>query len=387
MKIALYLNRFPAYGGIEVVTATLANRFALDGHTVFILSHLQGQASGLLTSIADCVRHVLMPDSRYTGKTNKRFLSDFLKENMIDVFIFQDDYSRLEMNFPAEKGRTKIIVVEHNAPFCGMSRWVRYPDTIIGKLKLVRHVAKYYVQLWQDRVRRRRLYEYTDAYVLLSHRFDGEFRAMTDLYDTRKLFSIPNPCVFESFEGGFEKKEKVVVFAGTLSSNKGLLRLLDAWSMIEEGFPDWKLVVLGDGECRMEAEQLIAERSLGNVRLMGYQPNPGEYFAQAEIFAFPSGREGWGLVLVEAMLHGCVPVAFDSYAALRDIVTDGEDGLIAPAFDIKAYSRKLQLLMSDSALREKMSDKARASARRFDVQKVIAKWYNLFDQLTKGDSV
>lgn len=57
--------------------------------------------------------------------------------------------------------------------------------------------------------------------------------------------------------------------------------------------------------------------------------------------------EGFGLVLVEAMQHGCVPIAFDSYPAVRDIISHGENGILIPPFQEEDYSNAIMALTNN----------------------------------------
>lgn len=61
------------------------------------------------------------------------------------------------------------------------------------------------------------------------------------------------------------------------------------------------------------------------------------------------------MVLTEAMTFGVVPVAFNSYAAITDIIDDGKNGLLIPPFSHRAFARKLGALMKDEELRMEMS--------------------------------
>jgi glycosyltransferase involved in cell wall biosynthesis len=87
---------------------------------------------------------------------------------------------------------------------------------------------------------------------------------------------------------------------------------------------------------------------------------------------------------VEAMSNGCVPVAFDSYGAVHDIIVDGVNGLIVPAFDIDGYAAALRKLMNNADLFAKMQSAALCTPDKFAVEKVAAKWEALFTELERG---
>jgi glycosyltransferase involved in cell wall biosynthesis len=229
-------------------------------------------------------------------------------------------------------------------------------------------------------VRRKFLYDFADRYVLLSDRFFGEFRVMAGLGESHKLRSIPNPMAVQLQMAECPKKNEVV-FCATLTNLKGCDMLLEAWAKIADVEKDWHLTIVGDGPQRGELESFAKERNLPRIEFVGYQSDPSPYFARAKILAFPSRREGWGLVLVEAMANGCVPVAFDSYGAVHDIIGDGVNGFIVPAFDIDGYAAALRKLMDDADMFATMQSAALCVPDRFAVEKVAAKWEVLFAEL------
>ena len=87
------------------------------------------------------------------------------------------------------------------------------------------------------------------------------------------------------------------------------------------------------------------------------------------------------MVLVEAQSYGCVPVAYESFASLKDIITDGENGITVPPFDEHEYIERLDKLMDDTALREQMGESARKSVSRFYASDIADLWLNEFEKL------
>src|SRR4029077_14942191 len=102
-----------------------------------------------------------------------------------------------------------------------------------------------------------------------------------------------------------------VLFAGRLSAEKGILELVEA----ARGLP---LVVAGDGPLR--------DRVPGALRFVPHDELLRLY-ARAAVVACPSLREGYGVVCAEAMAHGR-PVVASSVGGLRDLVVDGETGVL-----------------------------------------------------------
>ena len=94
-----------------------------------------------------------------------------------------------------------------------------------------------------------------------------------------------------------------------------------------------------------------------------------------------SQSEGWGLTLTEAQQNGCVPLAFDTYASLHEIITDGYNGYIIPKDDLKGYVEQLKEIMRDDSLRKQLALTAINSSHRFEQNRIIEQWYNLLQNV------
>ena len=93
-----------------------------------------------------------------------------------------------------------------------------------------------------------------------------------------------------------------------------------------------------------------------------------------------SSFEGWPLTLIEAQQCGCVPLAFDSFASLKDIITSEDNGFIIPNNDIPAYIQQIKRLMTDDKLRKSMAANANECRKRFTIDTIIKEWINLMEE-------
>jgi glycosyltransferase involved in cell wall biosynthesis len=137
-----------------------------------------------------------------------------------------------------------------------------------------------------------------------------------------------------------------VLFAGRLSPEKGILELLEA----AEGLP---LVVVGDGPLRERVPQALGMLPHDEL-LVKYE--------RASIVACPSRREGFGVVCAEAMAHGR-PVIAGAVGGLRDLVVDGETGVLIEPGDVGALRAAIVRLLDDPARRLRMGLAARERVR------------------------
>jgi glycosyltransferase involved in cell wall biosynthesis len=147
-------------------------------------------------------------------------------------------------------------------------------------------------------------------------------------------------------EVGEEANPPEVLYAGRLSAEKGVLELVEA----ARGM---KLVIAGDGPLRGRVPEAL-----------GFVPHEElqRLYARAAVVACPSRREGFGVACLEAMAHGR-PVVATNVGGLRDLVVDGETGLLVSPRDPQALRAALKRLLADSELRHRLGMAGRDRAR------------------------
>jgi glycogen synthase len=157
---------------------------------------------------------------------------------------------------------------------------------------------------------------------------------------------VPNGVELPA-EVGEEAQPPEILFAGRLAPEKGVLELVEA----ARGHP---LVVAGDGPLRDRVPHAL-----------GWLPPErlAELYSRAAVVACPSHREGFGVACAEAMGHARAVVA-SGVGGLRDLVVDGETGVLVPPRDVPALRAALERLLADSELRRRLGAKARERVGR-----------------------
>ena len=129
---------------------------------------------------------------------------------------------------------------------------------------------------------------------------------------------------------------------------------------------------------KMQAEKLGIAQS---VNMPGAVRDVTPYVEQSSILCLTSEYEGFGIVLIEAMLKGLPVIAFE-YVGVHDIIEDGVDGYIIPFGDVEAYADKLRSLMSSREERLRLREAAFRSVTKFNRERVMRRWTGLFETLT-----
>ena len=104
----------------------------------------------------------------------------------------------------------------------------------------------------------------------------------------------------------------------------------------------------------------------------------------SDLYVLSSRWEGFGMVLIEAMTSGVPPVSFACPCGPKDIIKDGEDGLLVENGNIEQLAEKICYLIENEDVRKEMGRKARINVERFKIENIAKQWDNLFHELIKN---
>ena len=149
--------------------------------------------------------------------------------------------------------------------------------------------------------------------------------------------------------------------------------------------PDWKALIIGDGCDRKYLENYAREKNVTNLEFTGYVSNVSDLYAQARIVCTTSILEGWGMTLTEGMSYGCIPCADGSYGSVYDIIDDGINGMITTPFSPGNMAERIQEVIDNKDLAEKLSKGAIKKVQDFSADKIAQKWIDLFNELINAD--
>lgn len=384
----LFINDIPFnpnYGGIERVTDSIVRILVSRGYNIY---YLCGKVCDKRMLDYDFpVTVVTMPDDGlFSSKKNQEFYVSFIKNKKIDIVVNQRG---LESDFNAsllDLSEVKFISVVHSTPMAYMYAAIYSCLLPSNSVKdRIKNFIKFALQpiYRQQKIRvhkrwQKRHYEElvckSDAVVLLSEQYKRDFVFCKANVDFEKIVAIPNPNSFPKQKVDFNIKKNIILFSGRLSPEKNPMALLMAWKMVYNQLPAWELWFVGDGDQYNNMSEYITKNNLERVTLCGRRSNMIDYYHQAKIVCLTSYYEGWGMALTEGMQCGCVPVAFNSYAAASDIIDDGVNGILVTPFKIKELSGALYKLANDNVLLKQYAKAAYEKTSQFDITVVADKW-------------
>ena len=189
---------------------------------------------------------------------------------------------------------------------------------------------------------------------------------------TEKVFSLPDI-----------PKEKRIISVGRLHSQKNQKMMIEAFARVSEDFPEWKLVIYGEGPERESLEKMIKDiksKIQDKVFLPGRSENVIEELNKSEIFAFSSDYEGMSNAVVEAFCVG-LPIITTKVSGTEDFIKENKNGFLLERNDIDGMEKAMRKLMSDENLRKIIGDNNRQQANIFKIEHIFHQWENVVNKV------
>jgi glycosyltransferase involved in cell wall biosynthesis len=201
------------------------------------------------------------------------------------------------------------------------------------------------------------------------------YNPLTSIEDDNNTITLPEKVDLE---------KKTLVAMGRLTYQKGFDILLSAFNKIAHKYPQWQLVILGEGELRQQLEDFRDELGLNHqVSFPGQIKNPFPVLKKSEIFILSSRYEGFGNVIIEAMGCGLPVIATDCPSGPREIIHDGVDGILVPTEDVCALAASMEHLMSNPEIAIRLGNTAKKTVNRFSLERIVENWEALIAEVSQ----
>ena len=235
--------------------------------------------------------------------------------------------------------------------------------------------------------RYRSAYKFSDKVVLLSNGYIDKFEKLGNFYDHSKFCVIPNALSFtSSFDmTNYSEKEKIVLIVSRLDERQKRIHLaLDIWKQVKKNkaLKDWRLQIVGDGDrpCVKEYINWSKENEIPEVEFFG-RKLPLPFYQKASVFMMTSACEGLPLTILEAQQQAVVPIVFDTFDSIHDIINSGQNGYIINEVDKYSYIKTLEDLLLNDDLRKTMAESALTIQQKFSKEVIMKKWIEMFKEI------
>lgn len=203
-----------------------------------------------------------------------------------------------------------------------------------------------------------------------------------------KIQVIYNPCPSVN-RGNADKKQKYILFAGTIYYRKGFDTLIRAFAKIAEKYPDWKVILAGNP--KEEKDKLLMEILPSELNIEKQIVFPGWVvgeekdllFRNASIFCLASYQEGFPMAVLDAWAYG-LPCVVTPAGGLPDIAIEGKNVLMFEYGDVDTLAKQLDLMISDSKLRQRIADESiKLSQTTFNISIINRQIEDLYQAVLK----
>lgn len=230
------------------------------------------------------------------------------------------------------------------------------------------------------------LARYTDALITINREDYELAKSRMKLRNGAKVYYVPGVGIdLEKFskstaekyakrsELGIPEEAILLLSVGELNSNKNHAAAIRAVADLDVYY-----IIAGMGELQSDLQNLIDELGIGNrVKLLGYRSDVKELYEAADIFVFPSFREGLSVAVMEAMASG-LPCVVSRIRGNTDLVEDGSGGFHCSPNDPSEFAEKISILSADVALREKMGQHNLSVIHKFSSETVIQQLSSIY---------
>jgi len=348
-KIAIVIADLDLGGG-QRVALNLANALSKKHEVKIIIfqdDDIHYQVSPNTLIHLDCPQKNSLPGKVFNVFKRTYKLRKFIKKEQFDyVYAFMET-----ANFPTALAFPNAVISVHCNP-----RELSFFESLM--VKLTYHRVKNVIAVSNDVV-----------------------EILQDDYGLKNVSRIYNPVnpedILAEVDKPYQHSRPYIVALGRFHEVKRYDLLIDAYSQSKLQ-KECDLIIVGDGELRGELEEQIQRLNLEEkVHLTGTQSNPFPYLAGAKFLVLSSRTEAFPTVLIEALALKCPIVATDCPTGPREIVREGENGLLVENENTEALSQAMDKLYFDEKLLAHFKKNALESIQHLTGDVIAAEWLAL----------
>jgi GalNAc-alpha-(1->4)-GalNAc-alpha-(1->3)-diNAcBac-PP-undecaprenol alpha-1,4-N-acetyl-D-galactosaminyltransferase len=356
-SVALYFYSLSGCGGAERMICKLAGALVKRGFDVRMVSWDKSGARSFYPIESKVTWSQLGFDLSAIKKMRRVWrLYHFFKFNRIKLLIGFVMSADKTVYAAAKLAGVKIIVAERNAPSMFMIRYNFFQCWII--FRLLGLADRITVQL--------------DSFVK-----DYPKNLHERIHSIANPVSSVTPYLHAHPEQEIAGRYTLLTVARLDSVQKRIALLINAFAMIAPSFPNWDLLIVGDGPDYSKISRLVQSHSLVNrIRLKTSVTEISDIYTQSHLFVIPSRWEGFSNALAEAMAHGLPAIGFAEAAGVAELIDDG--GWLVPGIDDeRLLAATLAQAMADPYGRVSRGIIAAQNMAKFEPEEQYGKWEDL----------
>ena len=376
MHIIFVLRAVVLSGGIERVFVDKANWLASYGHDVLLLTYEQGLHQ-FSFPINETVCHEDLECRFFTVYQKSVFTRPFWKLRMKRKF-------RKRLRAKIERFCPDIMVIpcnlnEFQSIAISMNRYVPVVyESHSSFVDIMERHASWSHRFWQRM--RNHCVKKCDLVISLTEDDASCWRKYVN-----RVCVLPNPLTSYILHPVVRDNTRIIC-AGRLTQTKRFDRVINAFSMIADKYPEWVVDIFGEGDLHEQLQKQIAERHLtGRINMKPPTQDIYAEYQNSSFFVLGSDYESFGLVLVEAMACGIPVVSVNCPFGPAEIIEDGVTGLLSGNTP-KDLSEKMEWMITHEVERRKMGRQAHQTAARYQQNVVMKEWESVYLSVLRNGS-
>lgn len=195
---------------------------------------------------------------------------------------------------------------------------------------------------------------------------------------------IPNPISSKILNAKYsDRSEKTIITLGRLAPQKNQRMMIEAFSKVANEYPDYKMIIYGEGPLRDELESLTKALGLENrVSFPGFVSDIIEIMRHASLFVMTSDHEGMPNALQEAMAMRLPCISTDcGGGGARELIQDGINGILLKRNDLEGLVKGLQSVLSDDSYASFLASMACKIRNEYTPDLIHERWENFFEKI------
>lgn len=361
-KIYILTSNISEIGGVQKITINLANQLSNEYEIIIVNA---GRNTG--EKFFELNSKIKIEYLEVYFKKNRNPLE--VIKNMVEVFFKLKKFLKIH----TDKNEKKILI--------GMGIGFSYIISLL-KFKNIKKIGSqhggYKNNIILNKIRLN-LLKRLDYFIVLNPEM---YEENIKNFGLTNIKLIPNFILDDEYSIKKERKDlKVALAIGRFCEDKGFDYLIDIWENIVKEKPYFKLKIVGSGELEQEIIKKIKIKKLEeSIKVFPATSNIKKYYEEADVYLLTSRREGFGMVLLEAMASKLPIVSFNCPTGPKLLIKNNYNGYLVECFDKKEFARKTIFLLSNQKNYRRMSENAFLISKLYSASKIIKQWKKIIDE-------
>lgn len=358
MKICFLIDDYSAVGGIQRITPIICNELK-KYHEISVVSiYNEHQEINKDLYNGQDIKVLINGKKEYVKQCLKAvsLLRKFLIDNKIELLVACMEMLSPYCYLATKRIKIPFVVWTHTPTFSYDETFLQKPFKYLSAKKAACVVA-------------------------LTKKNCEDWKAH---YNTDRAVRIPNPVdpiLMKPVD--YDEESKKIISVGRICYQKYYEKMAEVASLVFAKNKDWSWDIYGGGDEKEKIEKLIVDNNLeNNVFLKGNVSNIYGLYKNYALQVLTSRFEGFPMTLLEGMANGLPLVAFD-VAGVGEVIRNGENGFLIPAFDEKEMAEKILLLIENKEKRKEFSNKNIEQREEYNIEFVINEWNEMFKRIKK----